>query len=61
MQHDTRPAFARYFWRDHTREHWAYSLAVDAVSTIMFQITVLGLLYVTRYWWAPTVLGFLCQ
>lgn len=59
--HDTRPALARYLWRDHTQEHWAYSLAVELSVMILFYGSVLVLLYVTRHWWVPVVLDVVCR
>ena len=58
---DTRPAFARFLWRDHTQEHWAYSLVVEVSGAILFQATILGVLYVTRHWWVPIVLDAVCK
>jgi len=60
QHHDTRPAFARWIWRDRTQEHWVYSFAVDVVSSLMSWGAVLGLAYVTMDWWVPAVFGFVC-
>jgi hypothetical protein len=61
QHYDNRPALQRFLWRDRTQEHWAYSLAVDMSATIVFQATVIGALYLTRHWWAPFVVGVVCQ
>ena len=61
MSYDMRPALARKLWRDTTKEHWAYSLAVDVGSAVLFYGSVLGLLYLTRAWWVPIVLSAACS
>ena len=59
--HDTRPAFARFLWRDTTQEHWAYTLSVSAFGTVMFDATVIWLLYLTHHWWMPVFLNAVCN
>ena len=61
QHYDTRPAFARWLWRDRTQEHWAYSIAVDAISTILLWGLALLLIYTTMDWWVPKVFSFVCR
>jgi hypothetical protein len=58
---DNRPAFARFLWRDHTQEHWAYSLSVEVLGELMWLSTVLGAAYYFRSYWVPLVIEGLCQ
>ena len=58
--YDKRPAFARWLWRDRTQEHWAHSIAVDAVATLVLWGLILVLVYATMDWWVPKLFSYVC-
>jgi len=60
QRYDTRPAFARFLWRDRTQEHWVFSIIVDLLSAAMTWGIGLGLAYVTMDWWVPKLFAFVC-
>jgi len=59
--HDNRPAFAKFLWRDTTQEHWAYSLAVDALVMAAWWGSVAAVAYVTRASWIHMLVGAVCS
>jgi hypothetical protein len=59
--HDTRPAFARFLWRDRTQEHWAESIAIDTVVVVVNAAITIAVLYVTQKWWVPFLQSIVCK